>query len=108
MHSLHPDKFTKALLSEMHRLESCDPQIFLSVIQSVLTNHKPSALQLSNHVRRANAEIIEPTGTSDNTIKFTAGLTTGIPFIAKVENVANLQNIRIQVLLFLPCSSLLF
>ncbi len=96
-HNLEPDKFTSALLSEMHRLESCDPHIFLSVIQSVLTNHRSSVLKLTNQVRRGQAQIIEPTGTSDSTLKFTAGLTMGVPFIAQIENIENLQNIRIQV-----------
>ena len=34
---------------------------------------------------------------SENPIKFTAGLTVAIQFIAEIENVENTENLRIQV-----------
>ena len=42
-------------------------------------------------------KVLEPSGTSDNILKFTAGLTVSVPFIAEIEHVENVQNLRLKV-----------
>ena len=94
---MEADSFTASVLAHIHQLESCDPNIFLSVLQDALTNHKPGVIKLTNQLCRGLVEIIEPTGNSDNPLKFTAGLTVACPMIANVDNIQNVQNLRIQV-----------
>ena len=53
-----------------------------------------------NKIRKAAAVILEPAKISDNPIKFTAGLTAAVLFIAEIENVENSENLRIQVSFF--------
>lgn len=43
------------------------------------------------------ATILEPREKSDVTLNFTAGLVLALPFNAIIENIENIQNIKIKV-----------
>ena len=95
--NIEPDSFTKFLLTEMHKFESCEPCIFYETLQPVLQHHRLCVLRLDGQLHRAHATILEPTGMSDTTLKFTAGLTTAVSLVATVDNVKNTQNVCVQV-----------
>lgn len=44
-----------------------------------------------------SAAILEPTGQSDTTLKFTAGLIMSVPFEAEIRNLVNLNRLRLKV-----------
>lgn len=44
------------------------------------------------------ATILEPREKSDVTLNFTAGLVLALPFHALIENIQDIQNIKIKVL----------
>lgn len=45
----------------------------------------------------ASATIVEPTGESDNALKFTAGLLLGIPIDAELHNLTDTSHVRIMI-----------
>ena len=61
-------------------------------------------VHLDNQLRRASANIIEPSGTSDNSLKFMAGLTVAVTLVADIDEVENIQDVRIKVRLFIQCN----
>ena len=48
-------------------------------------------------LKRAQVKVLEPTGMSDNILKFTAGLAVAVPFHAEIDNVEDVQHLRIKV-----------
>lgn len=52
---------------------------------------------MMNKVRKAFAVIHEPAKMSDNPVKFTAGLTTAVPLVADIENLSDVENVRVLV-----------
>ena len=94
---LSPDRFTQALLTQMHSLESCEPAVYLSMVQNALALHQPALLQLDSCLCQAKACIIQPATHSDNPVCFIAGLATGVDFIAEFTGIEDVENIRVQV-----------
>lgn len=45
----------------------------------------------------SSAVILEPTGQTDTTLKFTAGLIMSIPFEAELKNLSNPERLRLKV-----------
>ena len=68
------------------------------VLNTALKSVKPTTCPVINQIRKAYAFVLEPARISENPIKFTAGLTVAIQFIAEIENVENTENLRIQVI----------
>ncbi|XP_064615609.1 integrator complex subunit 4-like [Liolophura sinensis] len=95
---VEPDAFTAQLLKDLPVLEMLRPSVTAKTIQSALPLIKPCHLPLTNHIRKATAVIKQPTGLSDNAVKFTAGLTVSVEVDAILENVQEIQNIRLQVI----------
>ncbi|XP_006820031.1 integrator complex subunit 4-like, partial [Saccoglossus kowalevskii] len=96
MSEITADNFTQSVFSEMHKLESSKPGIIMKFLQPLLMHHSVPALTLSNQLRRAKAIITEPSGESDNHMKFTAGLTLNINVDCILENIQDTQNIQLQ------------
>ena len=61
-------------------------------------------VHLDNQLRRASANISEPSGTSDNSLKFMAGLTVAVTLVADIDEVENIQDVRIKVRLIIQCN----
>ena len=91
------DGCTTYLLSELSNLKTLQLSTVQNVLHSALKLVRPLTCHMVNKVRKTSATILEPVRLSDNPIKFTAGLTAAILFVADIENVANVENIRIQV-----------
>ncbi|XP_052217575.1 integrator complex subunit 4-like isoform X2 [Dreissena polymorpha] len=91
------DKFTSFLLSELPNIKSGQLSNVQNILHSALKLVQPVTCPVLKRVRKACATIHEPAKVSDNPVKFTAGLTTAVLLIADIENVVQVENIRIQV-----------
>ena len=91
------DKCTSYLISELTALKSQQLSSVQRVLHNALKLIHPTVCPVINKIRKAFAVVLEPARVSDNPIKFTAGLTTAVLFIAEIENVEDTENLRIQV-----------
>lgn len=91
------DSFTSHLLGELVNLQSNQLSTVQNVLHSALKLVHPVTCSMMNKVRKARAVIHEPAKLSDNPIQFTAGLTAAVQLIADIENLARLENLRVQV-----------
>uniref|UniRef100_A0A8C2X6C0 Integrator complex subunit 4 n=1 Tax=Cyclopterus lumpus TaxID=8103 RepID=A0A8C2X6C0_CYCLU len=93
------DSFVDKLLELMPRLSSCKPVETVKILQTTLRQSGLLQLRLPEQIHRATATIIEPTGESDNPLKFTTGLVVALDIDATLEHVQDPQNIvKVQVL----------
>ncbi|XP_038050789.1 integrator complex subunit 4-like [Patiria miniata] len=92
-----PDSFTQALFTEMHKLDSNKGGILVKFLQPLLLHHGIPSLLPSNKLSKATATIREPAGGSDNPLRFTAGLALAIGVDCTLDNVQDVNRIRIQV-----------
>lgn len=121
------DSFAEKLLQVMPRLSSCNPVELVKILQTTLrqssllqlalpeqvpsgvadvpedrtTGHQTVTLVLSSlllQIHRATATIIEPTGESDNPLRFTSGLVLALDIDATLEHIQDPQNtVKVQV-----------
>lgn len=119
------DSFAEKLLEVMPRLSSCKPVELVKILQTTL--RQSSLLQLAlpdqvdireprsalksvglifsvmvlsvlRQIHRATATIIEPTGESDNPLRFTSGLVLALDIDATLEHIQDPQNtVKVQV-----------
>lgn len=93
------DCFVEKLLELMPRLSSCKPAELVKILQTTLRQSGLLQLRLPEQIHRATANIIEPTGESDNPLKFTTGLVVALDIDATLEHVQDPQNtVKVQVL----------
>ncbi|XP_053177444.1 integrator complex subunit 4 isoform X1 [Scomber japonicus] len=93
------DCFVEKLLELMPRLSSCKPVELVKILQTTLRQSGLLQLRLPEQIHRATANIIEPTGESDNPLKFTSGLVVALDIDATLEHVQDPQNtVKVQVL----------
>lgn len=92
-----PDGFVSELFSSLANVEETKPTVMCKLIQALMFRIRPLPLTVSNQVRKVQAFIHEPTGTSDNPIKFMSGLSTSLFLDANLENVQDIFQIRVRV-----------
>ncbi|XP_035535875.1 integrator complex subunit 4 [Morone saxatilis] len=93
------DSFVDKLLELMPRLSSCKPVELVKILQTTLRQSSLLQLRLPEQIHRATATIIEPTGESDNPLRFTTGLVVALDIDATLEHVQDPQNnVKVQVL----------
>ncbi|KAE8294901.1 Integrator complex subunit 4 [Larimichthys crocea] len=94
------DSFVDKLLELMPRLSSCKPVELVKILQTTLRQSGLLQLRLQpEQIHRATATIIEPTGESDNPLRFTSGLVVALDIDATLEHVQDPQNtVKVQVL----------
>ncbi|XP_075968071.1 integrator complex subunit 4 isoform X1 [Anarhichas minor] len=93
------DSFVDKLLELMPRLSSCKPVEMVKILQTTLRQSGLLQLRLPEQIHRATATIIEPTGESDNPLRFTTGLVVALDIDAMLEHVQDPQNtVKVQVL----------
>ncbi|XP_068572746.1 integrator complex subunit 4 [Cebidichthys violaceus] len=93
------DSFVDKLLELMPRLSSCKPVEMVKILQMTLRQSGLLQLRLPEQIHRATATIIEPTGESDNPLRFTTGLVVALDIDAMLEHVQDPQNtVKVQVL----------
>ncbi|XP_013888020.1 integrator complex subunit 4 [Austrofundulus limnaeus] len=93
------DSFVEKLLDVMPRLLSCKPAELVKILQTTLRQSGLLQLRLPQQIHRATATIIEPTGESDNPLRFTSGLVVALDIDATLEHVQDPQStIKVQIL----------
>ncbi|XP_027136092.1 integrator complex subunit 4 [Larimichthys crocea] len=94
------DSFVDKLLELMPWLSSCKPVELVKILQTTLRQSGLLQLRLQpEQIHRATATIIEPTGESDNPLRFTSGLVVALDIDATLEHVQDPQNtVKVQVL----------
>uniref|UniRef100_A0A8D0CE87 Integrator complex subunit 4 n=1 Tax=Scleropages formosus TaxID=113540 RepID=A0A8D0CE87_SCLFO len=93
------DSFVDKLLDIMPRLAGSKPADLVKILQTTLRHSCFPQLKLPEQIRRATAAIIEPTGESDNPLRFTSGLVVALDVDATLEHVQDPQTtVKVQVL----------
>ncbi|MBN3309563.1 INT4 protein, partial [Amia calva] len=93
------DSFVEKLLELMPRLVACKPVDLVKILQTTLRQSGFLHLKLPEQIHRATATIIEPTGESDNPLRFTSGLVVALDVDATLEHVQDPQtSVKVQVL----------
>ncbi|XP_053939123.1 integrator complex subunit 4 isoform X3 [Cuculus canorus] len=91
--------FVDKLLDLMPRLVTSKPSEVVKILQTTLRQSTFLHLPLPEQLHRATANIIEPTGESDNPLRFTSGLVVALDVDATLEHVQDPQGtIKVQVL----------
>lgn len=102
-HSINPDSFTLAMFRELETLEEPKPGSVARLLQPLLQAYPCPSFHLNisgnclERIKKSKAVIHEPTGESDNPVKFTAGLVAGLTLDAFIENVNDVKNVRVKV-----------
>ncbi|XP_062861171.1 integrator complex subunit 4 [Trichomycterus rosablanca] len=92
------DSFVEKLLELMPRLVACKPLDLVKILQTTLRQSRFTHLKLPEQIHRASATIIEPTGESDNPLRFTSGLVVALDIDATLEHVQEPQTtVKVQV-----------
>ncbi|XP_062408896.1 integrator complex subunit 4 isoform X2 [Sardina pilchardus] len=93
------ESFVEKLLEVMPRLVACKPLDLVKILQTTLRQSGFLHLKIPEQIQRASATIIEPTGESDNPLRFTTGLVVALDIDATLEHVQEPQNtVKVQVL----------
>ncbi|XP_042315886.1 integrator complex subunit 4 [Sceloporus undulatus] len=93
------DSFVDKLLDLMPRLVTSKPSEVVKILQATLRQSSFLSLPLPEKIHRASATIIEPTGESDNALRFTSGLVVALDVDATLEHVQDPQGtVKVQVL----------
>eukprot|EP00075_Anas_platyrhynchos_P031542 XP_027320795.1 integrator complex subunit 4 [Anas platyrhynchos] len=91
--------FVDKLLDLMPRLVTSKPSEVVKILQTTLRQSTFLHLPLPEQLHRASANIIEPTGESDNPLRFTSGLVVALDIDATLEHVQDPQGtVKVQVL----------
>uniref|UniRef100_A0A4W4HIQ0 Integrator complex subunit 4 n=1 Tax=Electrophorus electricus TaxID=8005 RepID=A0A4W4HIQ0_ELEEL len=97
------DSFVEKLLELMPRLVACKPLDLVKILQTTLRQSRFIHLKLPEQIHRALATIIEPTGESDNPLRFTSGLVVALDIDATLEHVQEPQTVvKVQVWVLYP------
>ena len=91
------DSFTRQAVSLCDSVDWTKLQGLPGMFRSLTTLLRPSTLSLPADVRKTTAVIEEPSATSDNAIKFTAGLATTVTLVATIHNLEDTNRVSILV-----------
>ncbi|XP_077398217.1 integrator complex subunit 4 isoform X2 [Festucalex cinctus] len=93
------DSFADKLAEATPRPASRKPSELLKILETSLRQSALLQLSLPPQIHRATANIIEPTGESDNPLKFTSGLVVALDVDATLEHVRDPHNsVKVEVL----------
>uniref|UniRef100_A0A7M4FEA0 Integrator complex subunit 4 n=1 Tax=Crocodylus porosus TaxID=8502 RepID=A0A7M4FEA0_CROPO len=91
--------FVDKLLDLMPRLVTSKPSEVVKILQTTLRQSAFLHLPLPEELHKASANIIEPTGESDNPLRFTSGLVVALDVDSTLEHVQDPQStVKVQVL----------
>ncbi len=96
-HGCEPDVFTQSLLTNLDKLEPCEPTACRTVLLSALEKHRYGLLRLDGQVQQTTAVILEPSANHDTNQKFVAGLTLAVDLIATIHNISQLTQLAVRV-----------
>uniref|UniRef100_A0A8C6XHW7 Integrator complex subunit 4 n=1 Tax=Naja naja TaxID=35670 RepID=A0A8C6XHW7_NAJNA len=91
--------FVDKLLDLMPRLVTSKPSEVVKILRVTLRQSNFLRLPLPEKIHRATATIIEPTGESDNPLRFTSGLVVALDVDATLEHVQDPQStVKVQIM----------
>ncbi|KAH9491801.1 Integrator complex subunit 4 [Bulinus truncatus] len=93
----HTEAVTKHLLTNIDLIDASHLQATHNVLQKALSVLRPSPIPLFRGIRQVKATLDEPVENLESAIKMAAGLTAGLRVIAKVENITDVRNVKIQI-----------
>uniref|UniRef100_UPI00358FD580 integrator complex subunit 4 n=1 Tax=Myxine glutinosa TaxID=7769 RepID=UPI00358FD580 len=96
-----PGGFAERLFESMPFLSTSKPNDIIRTLGSLLRQAHFIPLEPPMEAKRASAEIIEPSGESDNPLKFTAGLVLGLDLDASIHHVSE-PHLRVRVQVVYP------
>lgn len=90
--------FAGCIVKEISRLEDTKPGVLSRILLPILQAHIYVApFCLPAKAFKVNAEILEPTGESDNPQKFLAGFVLGVVLDAEIQCLAHPEYLRVRV-----------
>ncbi|KAF7284883.1 integrator complex subunit 4 [Rhynchophorus ferrugineus] len=96
--NLQPDSFTALVFKELSQLEEPKPGTVARILIPILLESKLGHIPTPNiNIRMSSATIIEPTGQTDTSLKFTAGLIMSVPFEAELRYLLDPSRIRLKI-----------
>ncbi|XP_017786488.1 PREDICTED: integrator complex subunit 4 [Nicrophorus vespilloides] len=96
--NLEPDAFTESLFRELAMVEEPKPGIVARILTPILIEAKLGKIPQPNTlIQMSSVQILEPSGQSDSTLKFTAGLIMAVPFEAELLRLSEPSRLRIKV-----------
>ncbi|XP_044751822.1 integrator complex subunit 4 [Coccinella septempunctata] len=97
-YGLEPESFTVAVFKELSNLEEPKPGMVSRILIPIISESRIGRIPRPNvKIRMSSAEILEPTGQTDTSLKFTAGLIMSVPFEAELHHLLDPSRIRIKV-----------
>ncbi|CAH0557840.1 unnamed protein product [Brassicogethes aeneus] len=95
---LEPDAFTTLVFRELSSLEEPKPGTVARLLIPILSEAKLGKIPTPNvNIRMSTASILEPNGSTDTSLKFTAGLIMSVPFEAELKYLLDPSRIRLKV-----------
>lgn len=95
---LEPDNFTALVFRELSLLEEPKPGAVSRILIPILSEAKLGKIPRPNiDIRMSSAMILEPSGQTDTSLKFTAGLIMSVPFEAELRYLIDPNQIRLKV-----------
>ncbi|CAH1956438.1 unnamed protein product [Acanthoscelides obtectus] len=96
--NLEPDHFTALVFSELAQLEEPKPGAVSRILIPILSEAKLGKVPRPNiNIRMSSATILEPSGQTDTSLKFTAGLIMSVPFEAELRHLIDPARIRLKI-----------
>ncbi|VEN55059.1 unnamed protein product [Callosobruchus maculatus] len=96
--NLEPDHFTALVFSELAQLEEPKPGAVSRILIPILSEAKLGKIPRPNvNIRMSSATILEPSGQTDTSLKFTAGLIMSVPFEAELRHLIDPARIRLKI-----------
>nr|XP_023015747.1 integrator complex subunit 4 [Leptinotarsa decemlineata] len=95
---LQPDNFTSLVFSELAQLEEPKPGAVSRILIPILSEAKMGKIPRPNvNICMSSAVILEPSGHTDTSLKFTAGLIMSVPFEAELRYLMDPSRIRLKI-----------
>ncbi|KAG1687336.1 Integrator complex subunit 4 [Nymphon striatum] len=95
------DSFTEFFFTELSKIEDPKPGAVARLLLPLFTTHQIVMPifegDTRNRIHEINATIDEPSGESDNPLKFTAGLVLGVNLDAQIHHIENVKQVRVKV-----------
>lgn len=96
--SIQPDSFTAMVFRELSQLEEPKPGTVARILIPILLESKLAGIPRPNiNIQMSSATIVEPSGQTDTSLKFTAGLIMSVQFEAELKYLIDPSRIRLKI-----------
>ncbi|XP_050295660.1 integrator complex subunit 4 [Anthonomus grandis grandis] len=95
---IQPDSFTSMVFRDLAQLEEPKPGAVARILTPILLESKIESIPKPNiNIRMSSATIIEPSGQTDTSLKFTAGLIMSVPIEAELKHLIDPSRVRLKI-----------